>query len=106
MRGNYHTAIKQDTVSMASRTEIFIFRRIRDRRPEHLDNLLAGETIVNNIVQKVNTRLKFLYRQYCFLNEKLRKSVCSALIQCHLDHACSSWYDGLSKTLKEKLQTS
>ena len=69
-----------------------------------LDNLLTGETIVNNIVQTVNARLKFLYRQCSFLDGKLRKSICSALIQCHLDYACSSWYAGLSKTLKKKLQ--
>ena len=46
------------------------------------DNLLTGETIVNNIVQKVNAVLKFLYKQCSFLDEKLGKSACSALIQC------------------------
>ena len=56
----------------------------------NLDNQLSGEAIVNNIVQKVNTRLRFLYRQCSCLEEKLRMSVCSALIQCHLDYACSS----------------
>ena len=69
----------------------------------NLDNQLSGEAIVNNIVQKVNARLKFLYRQCSFLEEKLRKSVCSALIQCHLDYACSSWYSGLNRNFKKKL---
>ena len=32
--------------------------------------------------------------------------MCSALIQCHLDYACSSWYARLCKTLKKKLQIS
>ena len=27
-----------------------------------------------------------------------------SLIQCHFDYACSSWYPGLSKVLKNKLQ--
>ena len=70
----------------------------------NLDDQLSGEAIVNSIVQKVNGRLKFLYRQCSFLEEKLRKSICSALIQCHLDYACSSWYSGLNKQLKKKLQ--
>ena len=68
----------------------------------NLDDQLTGEEIVNNIVQKVNGRLKFLYRQCNFLEEKLRKSICSALIQCHLDYVCSSWYSGLNKQLKKK----
>ena len=68
-----------------------------------LGNQLSGEAIVNNIVEKVNARLKVLYRQCSFLEETLRKSVCSALIQSHLDYACSSWYSGLNKILKKKL---
>ena len=68
----------------------------------NLDDQQTGEEIVNNIVQKVNGRLKFLYRQCNFLEEKLRKSICSALIQCHLDYVCSSWYSGLNKQLKKK----
>ena len=31
-------------------------------------------------------------------------TLCSALIQCHIDYACSAWYAGLSKTLKKRLQ--
>ena len=53
----------------------------------NLDNQLSGEAIVNNIVQKVEV---FIQAMFVFLEEKLRKSVCSALIQCHLDNACSS----------------
>ena len=45
-----------------------------------LDDQLTGEAIVNSIVQNVNGRVKFLYRQCNFLEEKLRKSICSALI--------------------------
>ena len=66
-----------------------------------LDDKLTGEAIVNSIVQKVNGRLKFLYRQCNFLEEKLRKSICLALIQCHIDYACSSWYSSLNKQLKK-----
>ena len=63
-----------------------------------LDDQLTGEAIVNSIVET------FLYRQCNFLEEKLRKSICSALIQCHIDYACSSWYSGLNKQLEKKLK--
>ena len=69
-----------------------------------LDDQLTGEATSNSIVQKVNGRLKFIYRQYNFLEEKLRKSICLALIQCHIDCVCSSWYSSLNKQLKIKLQ--
>ena len=69
-----------------------------------LDALLSGEAIANGIIQKVNSRLKYLSRQSTFLDAKLRKNLCSALIQCHLDYSCSSWYPGLSTTLKTNKQ--
>ena len=64
-----------------------------------LDDQLTGEAIVNSFVQKVKDRVKFLYRQCNFLEEKLRKAICLALIQCHIDYACSSWHSGLSVNL-------
>ena len=70
----------------------------------YIDARLCGESIVTSIVQKVNSRLKFLYRQARFLDQKSKFSLCSALILCHLDYSSSSWYSGLSKTLKRKLQ--
>ncbi len=45
-----------------------------------------------------------MYRQANFLNQNSRKTLCSALIQCHLDYSCSSWYSGLTQTLANKLQ--
>ena len=38
------------------------------------------------------------------LNFKCRKTLCSSLIQCHFDYSCSSWFPGVNKTLKDKLQ--
>ena len=69
-----------------------------------IDEDLAGESIVKEIVKKANTRLKFLYRCKDLLNFDARKTLCSALIQCHFDYACSSWFPGINKTLKKKLQ--
>lgn len=70
----------------------------------NIDNLLSGELVVNNIISKVNARLKFLYRQGNSLSRKTRKNLCSALILCHFDYSCSSWYAGLNRGLKKKLQ--
>ena len=39
----------------------------------YLDNLLIDETVVNNNVQNVNARLKFLYRICSFLDEKFKE---------------------------------
>ena len=65
---------------------------------------LSGETIVNNIIGKVHSRLKFLYRHDDCLSMSLRKTLSSALMLCHFDYSCSAWYSGLSKLLKRKLQ--
>ena len=69
-----------------------------------LDADLSGESIVSNILKKSGGRLKFLYRHSNILNMKERKTLCSALIQCYFDYSCSSWYTGLNKGLKQKLQ--
>ena len=62
-----------------------------------LDQELSGEAIANEVIKKVNARLKFLYRQGYFLTSSMRKTLCNSLIQCHFDYACSSWYSSLSK---------
>ena len=69
-----------------------------------LDENLSGVEIVSNILKKSSGRLKFLYRYADILNTKSRKTLCSALIQCYFDYSSSSWYSGLNKTLKTKLQ--
>ena len=70
----------------------------------NIDQTLSGEKIMDNIVQKVNSRLKFLYRQAKCLSEQSRKTLVTTLIQCHFDYACSAWYAGISKKYKDKLQ--
>ena len=69
-----------------------------------LDDCLSGESIVYNVIKKASGRLFFLYRHSNILNFNDRKTLCSALIQCHFDYSCSSWYTGLTKGLKQKLQ--
>ncbi len=45
-----------------------------------------------------------MYRQANFLNQEARKTLCSALIQCHFDYSCPSWFSGVTQTLAGKLQ--
>ena len=69
-----------------------------------MDNTLSGDAVVKDIVTKCNNRLKFLYRHRDALDTKIRKTLAMALLQCHFDYAVSSWYMGLSKGNKSKLQ--
>ena len=55
-----------------------------------LNQYLDGEQIVLNIVKKVNSRLKFLYRQANFFNQKVKKMICSALVLCLFDYSILS----------------
>ena len=58
---------------------------------------------MDSIINKVNNRLRCLYRKAQILDVKCKSSICSALISRHLDYACSSRYTGLMKGLKQKL---
>ena len=69
-----------------------------------IDDNLSGEAAVNNVLKKSNSRLKFLYRYSNMLKFPARKILCSALIQCHFDYSCSSWFPGINKGLRDKMQ--
>ena len=69
-----------------------------------LDQDLSGNSIVSSIVPKALGKLKFLYRYGDCLNVDLRRKLCNALIQCHLDYCCTAWYASLSQKMKQKLQ--
>ena len=70
-----------------------------------LDETLNGESTALSVLNKVNAKLKFLYRKNKFLTPALRRLLCNALIQPHFDYACPAWYPNLKKALKTKLQT-
>ena len=69
-----------------------------------LDDTLSGQEMALKVLKKVNGRLRFLYRQGKYLNPRLRRMLCNALIQPHFDYACSAWYPNLTKGIKNKLQ--
>ena len=62
-----------------------------------LDNTLSGESMALNVINKVNSKLRFLYRNKSFLNPQLRRLMCNALIQPHFDYASSTWYLNLTE---------
>ena len=70
-----------------------------------LDKSLSGEAMSLKVINKINSRLKFLYRKNRYLTPYLKRLLCNALIQPNFDYACSAWYPNLNKKLKSKLQT-
>jgi len=69
-----------------------------------IDCTLNCEAIIDNIVKRVNSRVKFLYRHCKNLSLQTKQTLTNALVQCHFDYTCSSWYAGLTKKLQGKLQ--
>ena len=64
-----------------------------------LDNTLSGKDMAEKVLEKVNGRLKCLYRQSKYLNKRLRRMPCNTIIQPHFDYASSAWYPNLNKNL-------
>ena len=71
-----------------------------------LDETMSGETMALSVINKINNKLKFLYRKNRFLTPTLRQLSCNALIHPRFDYACSAWYPNLTKKLKTGIQTS
>ena len=69
-----------------------------------LDETMSGETMALRVIEKINSRLKFLYRKNRFFDAPLRTLLCNALVQPHFDYACTAWNPQLTKKLKDKLQ--
>ena len=66
---------------------------------------MSREAMTLNVVNKINNKLKFLYRKNSFLAPALRRLLRNALIQPHFDYACSARYPNLTKKLRHGIQT-
>ena len=64
----------------------------------------TGESMALKVIEKINGRLKFLWRKNKFLTPPLKRLLCNYLIQPHFDYASSAWYPNLQKKLSDKLQ--
>ena len=62
--------------------------------------------MVESILSKINSKLRFLYRKQKFLSKDIRRLLCNSLIQPHYDFACCSWYPLLTQNFKKRLQIS
>ena len=53
-----------------------------------LDESMSGEPMALKLINKINGKLKFLYRKSKFLTPELRKVLYNVLIQLHFDYTC------------------
>ena len=69
----------------------------------HLDQFLDFSNHVERLINKARGKLQFLYRNGSYLNHNTRRLLCQALIFSSLEYCSSSWYNGLSVSLRESL---
>ena len=65
-----------------------------------LDEILCGQPMTLKALNKINGKLKFIYRKNKFQTPTLQ---CNAIIQPHFDYACLAWYPNLNEKLKKKI---
>ena len=46
--------------------------------------------MATHVINKVNSRLRFLYQRKKFLDISLRRLLCNAMMQSCLDYACNA----------------
>ena len=66
-----------------------------------LDETLSGESMALKIINKINGKLKFLYRKSRFLSPELQRMLCNGLIQPHFNYAFPAWYPDLTEKMKK-----
>ena len=69
-----------------------------------IDQSLSFESMALSVIQKVNSRLKFLYRKKEFLTAHTKKLLVMAIAQCHMDYASTIWFHSITQALRNKLQ--
>ena len=68
-----------------------------------LDETLSVKPMALKSLNKINGKLKFLYRKNKFLAPTLHRILCNAIIQPHFDCVCSAWYPNVGEKLKKKI---
>ena len=67
-----------------------------------LDKRMSCETMTQRVINKINGKLKFLYRKNIYLTKKLRRMLYNALIQPHFNYACPAWYPNLNEIKRKR----
>ena len=57
---------------------------------------MSGDSMTLKVINKINSRLKFLHIKNEILTPALHRLLCNVLIQPHLDYALSAWYPKLT----------
>ena len=65
---------------------------------------MSCESMALKVINKINGKLKFIYRKNRYLTKELCRMPCNALIQPHFDYACPAWYPNLNEKTKKKIQ--
>ena len=71
---------------------------------QSLNKNLSGGSMALEVINKINSRPRYLYRKNRFVSQLIFRPICNALIQPRFDYACSSCYPDLNERLKSKLQ--
>ena len=53
--------------------------------------------MATDVINKINSRLRFLYRQNKFLDIPLRRLLCDKMIQPFFDYVYNAWFPNLNK---------
>ena len=69
-----------------------------------LDETMSGEPMALKVINKINGKLKFLYRKNRYLTKEPRRMLCNAFIQPHFDYVCPLWYPNFYVKTKKKMQ--
>ena len=65
------------------------------------DETFSGQSIATHVINKVNSRLRFLHRQHKFLDIPVRRLLCNVMTQPLFDYSCNAWYPNLKKNVKK-----
>ena len=68
------------------------------------EEILSGKSKAIHVINKINSRLRFFYRQNRFLSFPFRRLLCNAMIQTLFEYACNAWYPSINENLKVRLQ--
>ena len=62
---------------------------------------MSGEPMALKFGDKINGKLKFLYRKNICLTPELQRMLCNGLIQPHSDYSCTASYPNLTEKNKK-----
>ena len=89
-KGIHQLNIKYKDINMKQNSEVTYLGCV-------LDETTSGEPMTLKVINKINGKLKFLYRKIRFLSQEFRRMLCSALIQPHFENPCPAWYPNFAE---------